>query len=134
MKRVSTILVSLGAVAIAGPASAFAQNLECDVLSAGGSIGTDNSMHVVGQFAVGSVSNGVDSIDQGVVPCWTTGVVPCEGDLDGDLDADLDDLTLLLQNFQGDGVPSPGGDIDGDGDTDLDDLTLLLQNFGVVCN
>jgi hypothetical protein len=52
------------------------------------------------------------------------------GDLDGDGDIDLDDLTLLLQNFAGDGVPAPGGDVDGDGDTDLDDLTLLLQNFG----
>jgi hypothetical protein len=59
---------------------------------------------------------------------------PCPGDLDNDLDVDLDDLTLLLQNFQGAGVPSPGGDVDQDGDTDLDDLTLLLQNFGALCD
>jgi hypothetical protein len=58
------------------------------------------------------------------------GAVPVEGDLNDDGCVDLDDLTILLQNFQGSGAPAPGGDVDGDGDTDLDDLTLLLQNFG----
>jgi uncharacterized membrane protein len=60
--------------------------------------------------------------------------IACPTDLDADGGTDLDDLTLLLQAFQGAGVPSPGGDVDGDGDTDLDDLTLLLMAFGTLCN
>jgi hypothetical protein len=54
-------------------------------------------------------------------------------DGEGNCDVDLDDLTILLQNFMGTNVPSPGGDTDNDGDTDLDDLTILLQKFGTQC-
>jgi len=57
----------------------------------------------------------------------------CEGDLDGDSDVDLGDLTILLNNYAGPGVPSAGGDVDGDGDTDLDDLTILLSAYGTSC-
>jgi hypothetical protein len=84
----------------------------------------------IGQPDAGATMQGIRfSVEGGF---WA-GAPRCLGDLDGDLDVDLDDLTLLLQSFQGDGIASPGGDIDGDGDTDLDDLTLVLQAFGSIC-
>jgi hypothetical protein len=63
--------------------------------------------------------------------CGCPGNLSDTGDPNGtNCDTDLDDLTVLLQNFLGTNVPSPGGDLDNDNDTDLDDLTLLLQDFG----
>jgi len=55
------------------------------------------------------------------------------GDLTSDGRVAFADLTVVLQNFQGSGVPAPGGDVDGDGDTDLDDLIVVLLYFGSTC-
>jgi hypothetical protein len=130
LKRSLLVLAALGL-----PAAASAQlEIPWFTIDGGGEMFTMGAggleiSATIGQPDAGVMSGGSFTIIGGF---WG-GAPPCPADLDGDFDTDLDDLTILLQNFQGSGVPSPGGDIDGDDDTDLDDLTLLLQAFGQVC-
>jgi hypothetical protein len=105
-------------------------------VSMGGPFALNDEAHIGGVGVAGLNGDPIDGVDvDEMAMFWEVQPVeeaPC-ADLDGDGDIDLDDLTLLLQAFQGDGVPSPGGDVDGDNDTDLDDLTTLLQQFGGTC-
>jgi hypothetical protein len=116
-----------------GGDSALTHQLQLDLIVGDGPVQHFDSGLVVGgtEFPAINITISLDN-----ARCFDTVIhieaVPCVGDLDGNLATDLDDVTILLQNFRGPGVPSPAGDVDGDADTDLDDLTLLLQNFGAV--
>lgn len=117
-------------------AAGAAAQIECTVVGAGGDSTGDGSIFVLGQFATGVVT-GSDDLDQGVVPCWVEGGVPCAGDVDGDLDVDLSDLSILLSAFgscAGDPAYEPDADFNGDDCVALADLSILLAAFGTTCN
>lgn len=118
-------------VAMCGSCGVVAQELICPTVSSGGSNSLDASIHVVGQFAAGLITNDPDELDQGAVPCW---VGNCVGDLDEDGQIDLADLAILLANFATPADANPeDGDLDLDGDIDLTDLALLLSVFATFC-
>jgi len=124
-------------VAATAPAT-LAQTFDLDwyTIDAGGGAslgGTFDLAGTIGQPDAGVMTGGTYTLVGGLWPGAQPTASPCPGDLDGDGDVDLGDLALVLQNFLGNGTPSPGGDLDGDGDTDLSDLALLLQNFGLTC-
>ena len=132
--NIDRIRLRTAALAIVGlllvTAPARAQDVLCEVISAGGSSTNDGSIFVFGQLATGVVSDASDEVDQGVIPCWRI----CPGDINGDGVIDLSDLAILLSNFgTAAGAQPSDGDIDGDGDVDLSDLAVMLSLFGTFC-
>ncbi len=69
-----------------------------------------------------------DIVISGLVP-----VTPCPGDADLDGDCDFDDLNVVLNNWNQQGVTLTEGDLDGDGDCDFDDLNEVLEHWQNVC-
>ena len=125
---------AIAIIGLAISASAAAQSVRFPVLSASGRAHANGSVTVLGQFAVGRISNGALGVQQGAVPGWFAQAAPCDGDVNGDGQVDLPDLSILLSHFGTSSGASPGdGDLDGDGDVDLQDLSNLLANFGMLC-
>ena len=133
--NVRQTITSAAVAGLLAAAPLAAGQIECTVVSAGGSATGDGSLFVVGQSATGLVT-GSDELDQGVVPCWAGGEVVCAGDVDGDLDIDLNDLAAMLAAFgtcDGDADYNPNADFDNDQCVGLSDLATLLAAFGTVC-
>ena len=110
-----------------------AQSLECPVIASAGSVGADGTVITLGQLADSFVTDGIDELHQGAIPCWTAGEAPIPGDLDGDGDVDLTDLAGMLTAYGtcvGDPDYNPVADIDGDGCVGLPDLAALLSHYG----
>ncbi len=110
-----------------------AQSLDCPVIASTGSVGAEGTITTLGQLADAFVTNGVDELHQGAIPCWTAGEAPLPGDLDGDGDVDLTDLAALLAAYGtcvGDPDHNPAADVDGNGCVDLTDLATLLSHYG----
>jgi hypothetical protein len=110
-----------------------AQSLECPVIASSGSVNADGTVLTLGQLADSYLTNGVDEIREGAVPCWTVAEAPLPGDLDGDGDVDLSDLAGMLAAYgacEGDPEFNPAADIDGSGCVDLFDLGTLLSHYG----
>lgn len=74
------VLILLGGCGLA----AFGQSLDCPIVSAGGAITTDGSVHAVGQPVIGLVADATIDLNQGAVPCWAylPGDLNCDGVLD----------------------------------------------------
>lgn len=101
---------------------------ECPVFGAAGAVHADGTLLVLGQFAIGDVTNGAAVLAQGAVPCWLA-AGGCPGDLNSDGHVDQADLALLLSCYGAGGC----GDTNGDGVTDQSDLAELLAVYGQAC-
>lgn len=120
-------------VAGLGPPTAAMAQVECPVLSGGGTIFNDGTIAILGQFSIGLTGTGPRETHQGAIPCWPAETA-CPGDLNNDLTVDITDLTSLLSNFgTASGANLQDGDLDGDGDVDITDLATLLSLFGTAC-
>ena len=85
----TSLRVAASVALVMTASQAYSQSLECAAVSSGGGITSNGSLLVVGQAAVGTMSNASFTIEVGIIACLTG---PGQCALDSDCD-DADDCT-----------------------------------------
>ena len=138
MKRLLLSFAMIAAVVVPAWPTDAAVMLDCTVLSAGQSRGSQ-SLVIVGQTMAGTASGGSINMTVGAMPCLapaaTTNLGDC-GDFDNDGDVDLSDFSQFSLCFGGANNPPAGScpigidaDFDNDGDVDLSDFSVFSLCF-----
>ena len=125
----SVLMIALVAAGTVGLSRLSAQSftLENASITFGAAVLPDNSIVVLGQQAVGTVSNADYTLETGHVPCLLAAL---KGDFDEDFDIDFVDLSTFVDVLIGTDTAATHlleADINGDGAADGKDIDPFVK-------